>query len=861
MKILNCFDYLNISPRLYINRKTHYSSQCGKIMGIFYFFFCFGLSFYFIKEYLIKDEGNIIFNEIVDFQKELNFSKFPFTFKVTNSKGVSFDQNIIRFKVQHWIFPQNSNGVPIVNTIPYQRCNYKKHLINNEYKNYYLNNDFESYYCIDLNYYDLILKGTFGDLLNGYSYINLYITECKNNTINPSSIGFYNNSTNENSISNNVNPKSNITSEILNISTNNSLLTSQDDFCLAKADIDKQIGDVTLYLRIAYIDFQIDHLEYINHSKPYLRSDAILSTYKSKARIFYYFKHVDYLTDTGDLGKNFEQQTFYIFDTFHIEYPQVTYQVPEAFGVMSIMISNKAFSFKKSFQKLQILIANIGGVLSGVRILFEFIVQYFSKKLIFVYLANQLIQPDLEVLAEKPLINNNAKNIVKKRNNLNNRNPNIHNNISRQSEKQNINFLKNNLENDSFIHFNKDISENDSRADVHIDNSLNKLKSVKNRNLNFSIDYEKNNNFNNISNKKDDKNDNNVYNINNKLESIKLNPAQLNKRQIYDKTDYLGNFIFKDNQRLIENKNKTNNQKESIKHAYSNNIIQKEIRSNKNFDNANQLYYKDAKENLNISKISEKNSIELSEIKSENYLNKIIYNANNYNNNNEEKFCFGKIEEKIKHPNVITENNNNYNNENSDISKHKEIENSNFQSSYYSLFQYSDSRDLHFKTYENNFNKSNNLNPNMSNNRERLVMETQDVQLINKKLSQSVLHLDLKHKNNKPDENNYFICSSLDVNKKNFIYQNPPAEDTSIFNKKKYLKIQSIPQQALQQKLKQSKTTNYQHRLYHLNSKCDYFVRRHTERLSSWKFKNYLRRVNTAKAQNDMLMNTKHERK
>lgn len=376
------FDYLNITPRLYIKGRTHYSSSFGILMGIFCFFSCIGFSIYFIYEYFRKTEGNIIFNEIVDFPKELNFTHFPFAFKLTNSKGISYEQNIVTFQIQHWIFPPNSKGIPIINTIPFQKCDFKKHLENNKYKKYY-NEDFETYYCIDINNYELVLRGTFGDLLNGYSYLNLYISECKNHTTSD---------VNEKNPNYNIN----VTESNKNISSINNGSNFYGNSCLGNSEIGKQIYDSTLYLRISFIDFKIDHSDNNMPYKPYLRSDAILSTYKSKARVFYYYKHVQYMTDHGILGKEFIEETFYIFDNYHIEYPQVTYQVPEAFGLFSILISEKAFSFKRSFLKLQALIANIGGVLGGLKIIFEFIVRHISSKSIYLYLADNFLSSDPE---------------------------------------------------------------------------------------------------------------------------------------------------------------------------------------------------------------------------------------------------------------------------------------------------------------------------------------------------------------------------------------------------------------------------------------------------------------------------------
>jgi len=357
MKHLRFFDTLNVSPKLYIKSRENYTTNLGIIIGIISFVGCFGFSIFFIYQFFQKEDGNVIFNEIIDFDHKFNMTRIPFIFKLTNSKGISYSNKIVNFKFQHWILPQNTNGVPIINNIMYEKCSLNKHLLKSKYKNFFTNIDFESYYCLNINEYDLTIQGTFGDLNKGYSYINLYINECL----------------------------------VKSITNNNSNLNNGLNQCSDKSEILKKIGDLTLYLRIAYIDFRIDHTDYINPYKPYLKSDAIMFTYKSKSRVFYYFKNVFYNTDIGYFEKNIKMESSNIFDEYQITYPQVTFQVPEAFGLLSILISNKGNEFKKSYPKIQTLIANIGGVIKGITLIFEFILQYISTKSMFIYLSNFFI--------------------------------------------------------------------------------------------------------------------------------------------------------------------------------------------------------------------------------------------------------------------------------------------------------------------------------------------------------------------------------------------------------------------------------------------------------------------------------------
>lgn len=205
-------------------------------------------------------------------------------------------------------------------------------------------------------------------MINGYSYINLYLNECNNG-----------------STISNIDILKNLTNNTINDTKSNDKYSN----CLDKNEIIKDIGETIFYLRVAYIDFEIDHNNYFNPFKPYLKSDALMYTYKSKSRLFYYFKNIFYNTDVGEIDKNNILESTFVFDNYQITYPQ-TFTINESFGVFSILISNKGDVFNKSFPKIQSLIANIGGIIKGVTLFFEIILHFISNKSLFIYLANYL---------------------------------------------------------------------------------------------------------------------------------------------------------------------------------------------------------------------------------------------------------------------------------------------------------------------------------------------------------------------------------------------------------------------------------------------------------------------------------------
>lgn len=450
---MQSLDILNILPKLYVKKREKFTSTLGIFSGTFIILLSIGYIIFFVNEYLKKYDANIVFNEIGSFNPSLNMTNVPFIFKLTNTKGDFYSDQIITFTVQHWKFEKLSNGTPSITTLSYERCQKTKHFKGYEkfFIPYYEQMKIDTYYCLNLENYDLTINGLFGDLINGYSLINLYINECANNT------------------------KSNVTN------------------CLAKDDIMKIIGDTNMFFRVSYIDFQIDHKNYSDPYFPYVRSENIQFSYKAKARVYYYLKNVIYKTDIGYFQREMEEDQFFMYDTFLLTYPSVTYQIPNAFGLFSFLISSKAAEFNRSFPKVQSLIANIGGLINGSTFLIRIMLHFFSKESIFIFYMNQIIKPKIDSIKKHNFyINSNNNNqinqeIISAKNNSAKINSNASNNI----EINNININKNiNLQKNENVFNSKAEKSPDLRIEKdpqEIPNLMHKVNEiVVNKKINFN---------------------------------------------------------------------------------------------------------------------------------------------------------------------------------------------------------------------------------------------------------------------------------------------------------------------------------------------------------------------------------------
>jgi hypothetical protein len=210
----------------------------------------------------------------------------------------------------------------------------------------------DSYFCLkpENKEKNTTTFGIFGDMKNGHSYWNLYVSKCQNKSI-------YN---------------------IDNVK------------CSPQSEIDSVL-DKTIYVRVAYVDFSVNHRNEVPIT-PIVKSDSIQVMTKFNPRSYYYFSNEVYRTDNGILGENFEFTNFTTFSEVQNVLSINSFVVPESFALISFIISNKGNMYTRSYPKLQTLIANIGGVVNSVIIIMRFISYNISRKITMAYQINSIFK-------------------------------------------------------------------------------------------------------------------------------------------------------------------------------------------------------------------------------------------------------------------------------------------------------------------------------------------------------------------------------------------------------------------------------------------------------------------------------------
>jgi hypothetical protein len=239
------------------------------------------------------------------------------------------------------------------------------------------------YLCIPPGKYDTSLIGKYGDV-NPYSFINLSVNMCNNKTSN--------------------------------------------NTCPTQAVLEPMLKSA--FINLIYLDYEIDHKNFSNPLKPYMKSDSLSVNWDLNVRYFYYLKNFFYNTDVGFVFEENQPKNAYYFSknepSVQIKhgsalYPDVT------IATMTFCRNYKSDFFYRSYPKFQTLIAKIGGVIQGLLIIGKTVALIITKNLFLVDIFNLYIEFD----EENDNLNKSSdslKNVLKNNNNKNTMNINLSNN-------------------------------------------------------------------------------------------------------------------------------------------------------------------------------------------------------------------------------------------------------------------------------------------------------------------------------------------------------------------------------------------------------------------------------------------------
>jgi hypothetical protein len=137
---------------------------------------------------------------------------------------------------------------------------------------------------------------------------------------------------------------------------------SSNNLTKCRSDVSNVLENV--YISIKFLDYLIQHDYFENPYEMYLRSDQVTASSTVYKRAFYFMKQVKYLTDIGFVFEDIKTEYFYQYpdpkETVDLRSQGI---LPGNFINVSFVMDKKIDIYKKTYMKLQELLAVVGGII------------------------------------------------------------------------------------------------------------------------------------------------------------------------------------------------------------------------------------------------------------------------------------------------------------------------------------------------------------------------------------------------------------------------------------------------------------------------------------------------------------------
>ena len=433
---LSKFNFFFFFYPIRYKNESIYTSYIGiSFSFLMIFLFILILIKYSLDLFQYKDFSVISSQKELDRNKSINFSEFPFMIGLSdiNAIPLSLNEKYYSIKIsKQAISPIEINNTfigfnVIIKNITLNNCN---NLKNNYDMSYFKGFDLDKYLCTNPNQ-NISIRGRYGDGRRGFDIIRFLIEKCKNSSENNITCA------NDN--------------EINNILNNNT------------------------YLTFYFVKEVPDHYNLKNPIQKYLRTDYFPITLDFKKLYVYNFLLSEYYSDSGFIFSNKKKFSFGEIEGFYMD--SLGNYYPEAEIGLILTCIEYEMIYNRKYTRLYEMFSNIGGILTFIFQIFNYITFYLTRKSFISDLTNNIINIPL-----KNIYHNLSFNISK----YDKSNQNLFNKMKSNISSQNLfqNNEKNLINNQNKI-FNYSIYNSDSK---------NKINNITNQEVN-----EKNKQFYNFS--------------------------------------------------------------------------------------------------------------------------------------------------------------------------------------------------------------------------------------------------------------------------------------------------------------------------------------------------------------------------
>ena len=342
-RFLNLINIYGIRLSLFYKNRSEYSSNLGIILSFLSYIIIIIYSTILFLRLILHSSFTILSENYYSGQNFINLTEIPFVLGIINLAGDFLPPND-KYKISVSKGYFKSSNDYIVEQIKFENCTNSPFI--KQYPNL-LRFPISNYLCVEPNQ-NLSIFGRYGDFLNGFQSINIFVNECT------------------------------------------------DKNCTFDYDID--INDYLL--QIIYLSNIIDHQNYHNPVQEKFRDENVFVDTSHFKKYLYYLTPFVYESNTGYFLDFFKQIFAYQFDHFALDIINKDNNSSKLFVngnnythllQLAITCSDYPLKVTRTYLKLMDIFPIIGGCIDFMFMIFKFITLYFTKKTFFNDIANFLI--------------------------------------------------------------------------------------------------------------------------------------------------------------------------------------------------------------------------------------------------------------------------------------------------------------------------------------------------------------------------------------------------------------------------------------------------------------------------------------
>jgi hypothetical protein len=346
--ILHSIDLFGVKPRLNFNNRDKFNTKTGGAISILFFMVLIMGCIYFSQELFNKQKPSVLQADIYDsYPRQFNITpdRFSLFYGLQDTDfNYYIDPTIYQLEVtlQTIYRTMDENNQPVFNyaykLLRTEQCDLQRHFS-------YFVKDFEGQALAGLSCIHpddakaLFIEGTWGE--ESYVYLSAKFAVCKNGT---------------------------------------------DIICKSQEVIDSYLNGA--YVAVDFIDTIFDPANYTTPHK-YIRKDFFTTVsnlyYKEWA---FYMNNVDYYTDGGILieSENYKQHL-----SFETSVEMLDMRKQDIFSHVLFRLSNMKLSVHRKYIKFQDVLAQMGGLMNGLRVIMKAILSSYFLNNYFSSMINKLL--------------------------------------------------------------------------------------------------------------------------------------------------------------------------------------------------------------------------------------------------------------------------------------------------------------------------------------------------------------------------------------------------------------------------------------------------------------------------------------